>query len=148
VDSERIALHSRIRILIDEIQRIGVAAGIANRDVELNGAEALLLGADICRDLEKDSDPSPLTTESLIQEFGFREGSMPNEYELAMGENVSLIAYRPTTDQRSWLVSAYGIGHERLIPIRLQPLTKGQLRRLLSLLADIQASLEGEEGKG
>ena len=81
------------------------------------------------------TDAQPLTTDDLI-EAGFEE--------------------RPETYyHREWHLTGDkfdGPGYEVTgfpdLLNKLIPKTKGQLRRLLALLADIQASLEGEEGQG
>jgi hypothetical protein len=103
----------------------------------------------LSKEIEDSEDPSPLTTESLIQEFGFKpvEGGLPQDILLEVA------GY----ELRTWPEMVDGSGERRMYLEKgrntwalgpLRPRTKGQLRRLLSLLADIQASLEGEEGKG
>jgi hypothetical protein len=96
------------------------------------------------------NDPSPLTTESLIQEFGFQqvEGAVDQDVELKIA-GISLRTNPEFKDReglRRWSIDEgrWGVG----IHSCLRPRTKGQLRRLLALLADIQASLPHQADRG
>lgn len=98
-----------------------------------------------------ESDEAPLTTESLIQEFGFQPVEDGNERNVALPlprgyELRTMPIYKARENPRTWDFDKFP--DIRPLFHQLQPRTKGQLRRLLALLADIQASLEGEEGKG
>jgi hypothetical protein len=97
-----------------------------------------------------ESDEAPLTTENLIQEFGFKpvEGGTEHDIFLEVAGGAWLRTWPEFRDREGERRFYLEKGNNVWALGLLRPRTKGQLRRLLALLADIQASLGGEEGNG
>jgi hypothetical protein len=114
------------------------------------GARALATWKSLHPELFPPWESEPLTTESLIQEFGFKpvEGGTEHDIFLDVAGGAWLRTWPEFTDREGERRFYLEKGNNVWALGLLRPRTKGQLRRLLSLLADIQASLEGEEGKG
>ena len=87
-------------------------------------------------------DPSPITTDSLIQEFGFKQVDGAPDQCLSNGVLETAPEYVDREGDRRWSFPD-GWGW-RTMPKELKPRTKGQLRRLLSLLEDIAAKGESQ----